>query len=75
MLAPDRVDDTRPLAAADVILAVEVLSECTADIDRGAKVDLWRQAGVDYWVVEPGDPWGAIEAHPFGRSRVDPEKL
>ncbi len=75
MLAPDRVDDTRPLAATDVILAVEVLSESTADIDRGAKVDLWRQAGVDYWVVEPGDPWGAIEAHPFGGGRVDPEKL
>jgi hypothetical protein len=75
MMAPGRVDDTRPLAATDVILAVEVLSRSTADIDRGAKVDLWRQAGVDYWVVEPGDPWGAIEAHPFGRGRVDPEKL
>ncbi len=75
MMAPGRVDDTRPLAAADVILAVEVLSQSTVDIDRGAKVDLWRQAGVDYWVVEPGDPWGAIEAHPFGGGRVDPENL
>lgn len=75
MMAPGRIDDTRPLAATDVILAVEVLSQSTADIDRGAKVELWRQAGVDYWVVEPGDPWGAIEAHPFGGRRVDPEGL
>lgn len=75
MMAPGRIDDTRPLAATDVILAVEILSQSTADIDRGAKVELWRQAGVDYWVVEPGDPWGAIEAYPFGGRRVDPEGL
>lgn len=45
------------LAAADVLLAVEVLSDGSRRIDRVLKLAEYAEAGVPrYWIVDPGAP-------------------
>jgi hypothetical protein len=43
-----------PVAAADVVLAVEVLSNWSESLDRGMKMQLYARAGIpSYWLVDP----------------------
>ena len=63
LVAPSAVIQANPprIAAADVSLAVEVLSEGTKRVDRVAKLFEYADAGIEqYWIVDLDKPVSMI---------------
>lgn len=59
VVAPDSLilSDAERLHAADVLLAVEVLSDGTRRVDRVLKLSEYAEAGIpQYWIVDLGEP-------------------
>ncbi|BBU20453.1 Uma2 family endonuclease [Mycobacterium xenopi] len=59
VVIPDRVFDQRParVAAADVVLVVEIVSPGSRGTDHVMKLHEYAQAGIEnYWIVDPDAP-------------------
>ena len=48
-------------------MVIEILSDSTADRDKGEKFDLYRQAGVrEYWIVDPESKTVSVHILKYG---------
>jgi Uma2 family endonuclease len=68
MVVPEAsADENRRMREEDVLLAVEVLSPGSRQLDRQIKPRIYANAGIPaYWIVET-EPFGVVEHHLVGR--------